>query len=68
MNDQNLKAAAERLFLQITAPAISEYEKEQLAIRANRDRLRAERLAREATSLVTWGSQARMGEGERTIR
>jgi hypothetical protein len=30
-------------------PTISEYEKEQLAIKSNYHRLRAERLAREAT-------------------
>jgi hypothetical protein len=49
MNDQNFKAAAERLFVPLeTASTVSEYEKERLALYANRDRLRAERLAREA--------------------
>jgi hypothetical protein len=49
MNDRILKEA-ERLFEapQHPAPAISEYEREQLAIRSNFERLKAERLAREA--------------------
>ena len=39
---------AERLFVQVEpAPAISEYEKEQRAVKANFERLKAERLARE---------------------
>jgi hypothetical protein len=48
MHNQNLEAA-ERLFEPAKpAPAISDYERERLALYANRDRLRAERLAREA--------------------
>jgi hypothetical protein len=42
---------AEALFKQPPepAPAMSEYQTEQLAIQKNRERLKAERLAREAT-------------------
>jgi hypothetical protein len=47
MNDQNLKAAAERLFAPVRPiPIIS--EKERLALYANHQRLKAERLKREA--------------------
>jgi hypothetical protein len=48
MNDQNLEAA-ERLFEPARpAPAISECAREQQSIRANNQRLKAERLAHEA--------------------
>jgi hypothetical protein len=48
MNDQNLKAA-EQLFERVEpAPIIGGYEAEQLAIKTNFERLKAERLAREA--------------------
>jgi hypothetical protein len=44
----DLKLEAMRLFKpEETASTMSEYEREQLAIRKNRDRLKAERLARE---------------------
>jgi hypothetical protein len=51
MNDRILKEA-ERLFEAPLhpAPAISEYEREQQAIKANYERLRAERLARESAA------------------
>jgi hypothetical protein len=43
---------AERLFEQAKpGPAISEYQREQQAIRSNFERLKAERLAREADCL-----------------
>ena len=43
-------AEAAKLFRQIEpAPTLSEYQREQQAIRANLERLRAERLARETT-------------------
>jgi hypothetical protein len=56
-----------------TASTMSEYEREQMAIRKNRERLKAERLAREAKisenpswngrgALATTGDQARVGE------
>jgi hypothetical protein len=46
MNDRILKEA-ERLFVPAkTALPISEYQREQLAIKANFERLKAERLAR----------------------
>ena len=48
MNDKNFHAA-EKLFDRAEpAPTVSEYEKEQLAIRANYERLKSERHAREA--------------------
>jgi hypothetical protein len=48
MNDQILEETL-RIFAPVqTAPTISEYEREQQAIRANFERLRAERRAREA--------------------
>jgi hypothetical protein len=47
MTDTNQEAL--QLFKQAEpAPTISEYQREQLAIRANYERLKAERLAREA--------------------
>jgi hypothetical protein len=50
MNDRVLKEA-ERLFEQVRpAPTIGEYEREQQAIRSNFERLKAERLAREAAT------------------
>jgi hypothetical protein len=50
MNDQILEDA-ERLFEQTKpVPTISEYEKEQRAIRSNYERLKRERLEREAAS------------------
>ena len=50
MSDQILEEA-KRLFDQAKpAPIISEYEREQQAIKANYERLRAERLAREAAA------------------
>ena len=48
MNDNNFQEA-EKLFDRAEpAPTASEYEEEQLAIRANYERLKAERQAREA--------------------
>jgi hypothetical protein len=48
MNDQTLQEA-NRLFEETTKPApiMTAYEREQQAIRANYERLKAERLARE---------------------
>jgi hypothetical protein len=44
---------AERLFIQVEpAPNISEYEREQQAIRANFERRKAERLARESNPTI----------------
>jgi hypothetical protein len=48
MNDQILEDALKILGPAQTAPTISEYEREQRTIRANYERLKAERLAREA--------------------
>jgi hypothetical protein len=48
MNDKKIEEA-QRLFKTAKpAPTMTEYQREQLAILANRDRLKAERLAREA--------------------
>jgi hypothetical protein len=48
MNDGILEEA-ERLFESAqAAPTLTEYEREQLAIKANYERLKAERLARES--------------------
>ena len=48
MNDKNFQEA-EKLFDRAEpAPTVSEYEKEQLGIRANYERLKSERQAREA--------------------
>lgn len=45
----DLKLEAMRLFKpEVTASTMSEYEREQMVIRKNRERLKAERLAREA--------------------
>jgi hypothetical protein len=52
MNDQILEEAVKIFWPAQTAPTISEYQREQLALYANLDRLRAERLAREAG--VNW--------------
>ena len=50
MHNQNLEAA-ERLFESVKAcPIIGDYQAEQIAIRANFERLKAERLAREAAA------------------
>jgi hypothetical protein len=50
MNDTNLEAA-QRLFKQpAPAPTMTEYQLEQLRIRLNFERLKAERLAREAAA------------------
>ena len=47
MNDRVFEEA-ERLFEPVRpAPAVSEYERERMAIKANFERLKAERLARE---------------------
>ena len=52
MNDRILEEA-ERLFEPVqAAPALTEYQREQLAIKANFERLKAERLARKAKSLT----------------
>jgi hypothetical protein len=48
MNDQILEEALRIFEPAQTAPAISEYEREQQAIRSNFERLKAERLARES--------------------
>jgi hypothetical protein len=50
---QNLEA--DRLFDPVAkpAPALSDYEKEQIAKRENFERLKAERLARESTPTPT---------------
>jgi hypothetical protein len=47
--NQKIQEEAERFFEPAPplAPAISEYEREQRAIRSNLERLKAERLARE---------------------
>jgi hypothetical protein len=46
----DISEEASKLFRQIEpAPTLSEYQREQQAIRANLERLRAERLAREAS-------------------
>jgi hypothetical protein len=61
MNDQNLKAA-ERLFEPAKpTSSISEYQREQMAIKANFERLRQERWARETApvTLRTSGSGIR---------
>jgi hypothetical protein len=59
MHDQNLEAA-ERLFEAARpAPVISEYQREQLAVRVNLERLAAERLAREA-GRNRWRAGARL--------
>jgi hypothetical protein len=48
MNDKNIQET-EKLFDRAEpAPTVSDYEKEQLAIRGNYERLKAERQAREA--------------------
>jgi hypothetical protein len=48
MNDTKFEEAS-KLFRRIeTAPTMTEYEREQQAVRANYERLKAERLAREA--------------------
>jgi hypothetical protein len=53
MNDRNLEAA-ERLFEAARpAPVISDYQREQSAMRINFERLKAERLAREARQIVS---------------
>jgi hypothetical protein len=44
----HIKEAAERLFEKRSKPAPTSYEQEQLAKRTNFERLKAERLAREA--------------------
>jgi hypothetical protein len=45
---QRILEEADRLFVQVeSAPAISEYEKEQRAVKAHFERHKAERLARE---------------------
>jgi hypothetical protein len=49
MNHQILEEA-ERLFEKQSKPALTSYEQEQLAMRANFERLKAERLAREAAA------------------
>jgi hypothetical protein len=50
MNDTTLEAAL-RIFKQLApTPTSSEYEREQQRIRANYERLKAERLAREAAA------------------
>jgi hypothetical protein len=48
--NHTLKDQAERLFEKQSKPAPTSYEQEQLAMRANFERLKAERLAREAAS------------------
>jgi hypothetical protein len=51
MNNKNFQEA-ERLFDRAEpAPTVSEYEKEQLTIRANYERLKSERQTREADRL-----------------
>jgi hypothetical protein len=53
MNDQILEEA-ERLFEQAKpVQAISEYQREQQAIRSNFERLKAERLARKTASSLS---------------
>jgi hypothetical protein len=48
MNDKNSQEAAKLFHRAESAPTVNDYEKEQLAIRANYGWLKAERLAREA--------------------
>jgi hypothetical protein len=46
------KTEASKLFKQQPTSTLSEYERERLAIRNNRERLKAERLAREAQRIA----------------
>jgi hypothetical protein len=48
MNDKNFQEAAKLFDRAEPAPTVSDYEKEQQALRANFERLKAERQAREA--------------------
>jgi hypothetical protein len=48
--NHTLKDQAERLFEKQSKPAPTSYEQEQSAMRANFERLKAERLAREAAA------------------
>jgi hypothetical protein len=50
MMNQTLKEKAERLFEKQSKTAPTSYKQEQLAKRANFERLKAERLAREAAA------------------
>ena len=50
MNERVLKEALKLFQPAQTTPHISEYEREQQAIKANFERLKSERLARESTA------------------
>jgi hypothetical protein len=51
MNDPNFEAAMALFEKPKPAPTVTEYEREQQAIRLNFERLKAERLARECQNL-----------------
>jgi hypothetical protein len=53
MNDNNFQEAEKLFDGAEPAPTVSEYEKEQLAIRANYERLKSARHAREAQSVTS---------------
>jgi hypothetical protein len=50
MNDTNLEEALQLFNQPVPAPTMTEYQLEQQRIRANYERLKAERLAREAAA------------------